>query len=395
MQPSPGEHGLMGSLSEVLRVAGLEGDVIDFALRSVIPLDDLEGMDSQALDLRESFHARLRDRGLNHLVLRFDPERFNSEATIGQNLFFGVATEGMASIQTMVSHPFFRDTIAVDGLAQDLFALGWQFATQTVEIFRGLEEMPELLQWLTYMTPEELPRYEQLLARVDRSSFAVASNEDRRALIRLAFFYIEPRYRFGLLTQELREKIIAARHRLRRNMPQELEPLIQPYDPATYLSAGTLLENVLFGKVNQRIGNADQTLREIGRELLAERTDLRLKVLKLGLAHEIGPGGRRLSNLQRQRLGLARMLVRRSLYYVMNEPLAGADASLQQQMIERILAFLAAQPQSPAVLWVLANSELAHHFGRKVEFSQGRLLESVPEALNEDQPPLRNLNTAS
>ncbi|MEI4471238.1 ABC transporter transmembrane domain-containing protein [Frigidibacter sp. MR17.24] len=395
VQPPPGDEGLIGSVAEVLRVTGLDSDVFDFAMRSVIPADRIPGIDAHALTLRRAFYERLTDRGLGHLVLRFDPEHYNSEATIGENLFFGVPDGGLAAIRTVVQHPFFREIIAINGLAEELFALGWQFASLTVDMFRGLEDNPDLLQWLTYMSPEELPMYEQLLARVDRGSFIVAQNDDRRTLIKLAFSYVEPRYRFGLLTEELRGKIIAARHRLHRKMPPELQPLIQPYEPDTYLVSASLQENILFGKVNQRVGNADAKLREIGRELLRENRDLHLSVLEVGLMHQIGPGGRRLGSLQRQRVGLARALVRRSKYYVMNEPLAGADAALQDRLIEKILAFLGDQPEPPAVLWVLANAQLAHHFGRRIEFSQGRVRSSAGDHVDDGHSPLRTFDAAS
>jgi hypothetical protein len=74
---------------------------------------------------------------------------------------------------------------------------------------------------------------------------------------------------------------------------------------------------------------------------------------------------------------MVRMLIRKSAFYVMNEPLAGTDAHLQDRIIGSVLSFLAEQPQPPGVVWILANDQLAHHFGRTAEFAQGRLVDKT------------------
>ena len=111
---------------------------------------------------------------------------------------------------------------------------------------------------------------------------------------------------------------------------------------------------------------------------------VREDVLSVGLAYDIGPGGRRLTQLQRQKIALARALIRKSRFYVFNEPLAGADPVLQELIITNILRFLSAQAPEPAVVWVLANEALSKSFSRRTEMAKGRLLnESVSGAATE------------
>jgi putative ABC transport system ATP-binding protein len=375
VQPFPGREGLLPAICRVLEVVELDGDVMDIAFRSVIDVKTMPMMADHVLEMRRALRSHLAERDLTTLVLPFEPERYNAEATIAENLFFGVPTDPSSSVRAVAGHPFFREYITGIGLADTLFALGWDFAYSTVEIFREMAGSSEMLHWITHMTPDELPEYGQILSRVERGGFQTASAEDRSRLIWLALSYIEPRYRFGLLDDRLRDRIVAARRGLSENMPADLRPQMQPYDPEHYLPTATLLENVLFGKVNQRFGNADEKVRAIGRELLAERVDLLQQVIAAGIKYNIGPGGRRLSQLQRQKLALVRMLIRKSAFYILNEPLAGTDAHLQGRMIASVLAFLSEQPQPPGVVWILANEQLAHYFSRTVEISQGRLID--------------------
>ena len=373
VQPAPGEEGLLGSVCRVLDVVGLDEDTISFALRARIDVESMPEAAEGILEMRHALREELVRRGLANLVLPFEPERYNAEATVGENLFFGVPTDPDTSLKRVLKHTYFRQALIGSGMTQVLFELGRAFAVATVEIFDGLEQNPEMLQWLTYMSAEELPAYEQLLARTERRGYAVALPEDREKLVRLAFAYIEPRYRFGLLTDELRARIVEARKSLHDHMPEDLKEQVQPYDPDAYLAGATLLENVLFGKLNRRFGNAEARLKSVNRDLFAARPELRHQVMAVGLRHDIGASGRRLSALQRQKLGLARMLIRRSAYYVLNEPLAGTDARLQSGLISTTLEFLSEQPEPPAVIWVLANDALAVEFGRTIEISGGRI----------------------
>lgn len=390
VQPLPGEDGFLGSVCTVLDVVGLSEDTIGFALRNRIDIDKMPDAAERVLEMRHGLRAELARRNLSNLVLPFEPDRYNPEATVGENLFFGVPRDHDTTLKRILKHPYFRQALTASGLASVLFRLGRDFAAATVEIFEGLEQNPEMLQWLTYMSAEELPEYEQLLARTERGGYATARPADRERLIRLAFSYVEPRYRFGLLTDTLRARLVEGRTLLHREMPEDLKRQVQRYDPDEYLVGATLLENVLFGKLNRRFGNAEDRLRAVTREMFRERPELRRQVMSIGLEHDIGAAGRRLSALQRQKLGLARMLVRRSVYYVLNEPLAGSDARLQAGLIESILDFLAHRRQPPAVIWILANESLARAFDRTVEISGGRLVQdSARTNIGVDDAPQR------
>lgn len=373
VQPVPGEAGLLGAICDVLDVVELSEDVIGFALAGRIDAETMPEAVEGVMELRVALREELGKRNLSSLILPFEPDRYNAEARVGENLFFGVPRDPDTSLRRILKHPYFRDALRKSDLASVLFNLGRDFAAATIEIFRDMAANPDMLQWLTYMTPEELPEYEQLVARTQRGGYAVAAQADRDRLVRLSFAYIEPRYRFGLLTDAIRQRIVEAREALHRNMPEELKAQVQQYDPAEYLVGASLQENVLFGKLNRRFGNAEERLRTVSRDLFRARPALRRQVMSVGLEHDIGAAGRRLSALQRQKLGLARVLVRRSIYYVMNEPLAGADGRLQGRMADSVLSFLAGQPDPPAVIWVMSNDALAAKFGRVVEFSGGRV----------------------
>jgi putative ABC transport system ATP-binding protein len=378
IQPSLASQGLYGAIFHVLDVIGLGDDLISLALRKRSDPLVHDEIAKGVLVMRQDLRARLEADNLANVVLAFDPDAYNAEATIGENLLFGVASEGDASISAILRHPFFAQTLNETGLAAQLFDLGHKFAQQTLEIFASSAQDPNLLQWLPYMTAEQMPEYRLALARTRTGAIAEARIEDRIRLIQLASSYIEPKYRFGLLDDGLRQNLVAARHRLARKVPDELHGHLQLYHPAKYMVAATLLENILFGKINRRIGHAEDriadTVRAVVRDHFARDPQLRDRIVALGLSHDVGPEGRHLLPLQRQKLVLARALIRNSAYYLFNEPLAGIDPAHQQQLISRILAYLQAQPEAPGLIWVLSNAPLAQQFDRTVEIANGRVV---------------------
>lgn len=383
VQPVAGRGNLIGSITEVLDVVGLGEDVIGFALRSRLDVGRMPDLAEDVLVLRRTLGTRLADQDLADIVHPFRPDEYNAEATILENLLFGIPADADTSPDVIFAHPFFEATLRDTGLGAMLFDLGWHFAADTVELFESSQGSPEMLQWLTHVKPEDLPAYQQTLARTAPDRAEAASRGDLARLILLAFEYVEPIYRFGLLDDARREQLIAGREALAERVPDDLRGKLQRYDPDAYLNNATLADNILFGKLNRRFVRAEEKIDEIMRtalrDLFARKPEARDEIMSVGLGFNVGPNGRRLTLLQRQKIALARSLIRKSRYYVFNEPLAGSDTGLQGRIIGNVLRFLGEQTPRPGVAWVLANPSLAENFGRKVELQKGRIVtEAAP-----------------
>jgi putative ABC transport system ATP-binding protein len=378
LRPFPGRENLITSVSEVLDIVGLRDDIIGFALRARLDVGRLPGLADDVLSLRRSLNESLKDQDLRSIVLPFEPDRYNSEATIVENLLFGVPADRETSIDTIVRHPFFESAMTEAGLVDMLFDLGWHFARSTVDLFRDTQDNPDILKWLTHIRPEELPEYELILSRTTPEGAKAARRDDLIRIILLSFQYVEPVFRFGLLDDERRGRLVAGRRVLAERLPAELRDLIQRYDPAVYLNNATLGENILFGKVNRRFVRAEEKIEDLMRnalqELFVRKPEVRKEVMAVGLGFDIGPGGRRLTLLQRQKVALARVLIRKSAFYVFNEPLAGVDPALQEAVITRTLRFLSGQTPPPGVIWVLVSPALEGLFRRRVRLSKGRVV---------------------
>jgi putative ABC transport system ATP-binding protein len=153
-------------------------------------------------------------------------------------------------------------------------------------------------------------------------------------------------------------------------LPEDLHGAIEFYDPERYNKSASLLDNVLFGRIAQARAEAEIRIRAVVRELLNDM-GLARDVFRLGLEFNVGVAGKRLSLGQRQKLHMARVLIKRPDIAVLNKPMTALDGRVQEQIVDAALASLG----SATVLWVLSNPQLAKKFSRVVVFDRGAVAE--------------------
>ncbi|MDS7598004.1 ABC transporter ATP-binding protein [Agrobacterium tumefaciens] len=356
----------------VLDTVDLSQDVLEFALRSSIdPLSDLH-LAARIVELRNVLRSELEKENLSGLIAPFELNSYNSEATVGENLLFGTMRDQTQTIKTIIESDYFRSLMHETGLVETLFDMGHTIAENIVEIFADLPGDHPFFQQLTFMTPDDIPVYQQMLQRLQGKHYADANEAEKRAMLRLSFFYIEPRQRFGLLTQDIMDRIIEVRHMFHANLPDNLKNMIEIYDPTKYMSATSLLDNILFGKISYRYTDASRRITKIVADVMRKR-GVYERVLAVGLDFNLGAGGKRLGPLQRQKLNLARALMRKSDYYIFNRPLPGLDHRLQEEIVERVITFLKQNNSNPSIVWVLSNATLSRMFDRVIVVHQGSI----------------------
>jgi putative ABC transport system ATP-binding protein len=367
--------GLLGSMMTVLDLVHLSDQVVEFAMFSTLDQTANPDLADELLILRRAFREELRRRGKADLVVPFEAGGYNSAARVLDNLLFGVFTNVKDPVGLAEGTAIFNKFIMDVGLGEALFDMGVKLAQTTVELFDDLPADHPFFERLTYMAPDEVPSYKALLQRLRGVDFATVKVADRDKILVLSYQYIEPQNRFGLLDDALMQRIVAARDQQKGLYPERLSHLFEPYDEGRYLSAGTLIDNIIFGKINPRFNDADRQIHEILTELMAAQPGLYKQIFALGLEYNLGAAGRRLTIQQRQKLNFARALLRRSDYYVFNRALSALDPVLQERILQDTLAFLSAQGDDPAIVWVLVSQNFAKHFQRLIVFDDGTATE--------------------
>jgi putative ABC transport system ATP-binding protein len=323
--------------------------------------------------MRQVLREELTRQDLNGLIVPFEPGAYNVEATVIENLLFGNARRPELMAGAIIGNPYFRSSLEKSGLADTLFSVGVEIARNAIELFSDLPPDHPFFQQLTFMKSDDIPLYEIVLKKLDKNPGNVAE-ADRAMMIRLSFDYIEPRHRFGLLTDELMTRIVNFRSPFHDGLPPNLQDAIERYDPEQYMESGTLLDNMLFGRISQKYRDGAERIYGVGAGVLRQ-LGIYEAVLSIGLDFHIGTGGKRLTSAQRQKLDMARALIRRSDYYLFNRPLTALDPRMQAQVAAAALKYLRKGDRKPAIVWVVSNARSALFFDRVAVFDRGYLIE--------------------
>ncbi len=382
-----GPDDIHDQIKRVLKIVELDNAVFDLSLRQTIDPKDNDTLCSKILEARTRFRNRLEQEDLAKYVELFDGKLYNSQATIGENLLFGTSSDGIFATEKLASNPHIRKVLEESGLDKVLYEMGVELASTAIELFADLSPDNPFFEQLNFMSPDEIDDYQPIMTRVNGLEFDDVKEEDKEMLLRLPFNYIEPRNRLGLLSEENKNSILTARHQFQQELPEHLKDAISFYRKDTYNTMATIQDNILLGRVAYGYSEAaDKVQQEILQ--LVHEMNLQEDMFKVGLKFNIGTAGKRLSEVQRQKLAFARVLLKRSDMLIVNRALNAMDSRTQERIINRVVQLARGNGDDKpfGLLWVLMAPSYAKMFDRVLVFDRGKLIEDgIPETLAKNE----------
>jgi ABC-type transport system involved in cytochrome bd biosynthesis fused ATPase/permease subunit len=259
-----------------------------------------------------------------------------------------------------------------------------------VELFADLPPDHEYFRQFSFISADDLPEYRALTSRPDWTKLDRLSPEDRQRLIALTFKLAPARHRLELLDEALQARILEARRLFREHLPPELAGSVAFFDAERYTAAASLQDNILFGKIAYGQAQATERIGELITEVLSE-LGLHDRVVEVGLQARTGVGGGRLSLAQRQKLALARAILKRPEILVLYEATGSLDPVEQQAIMDALLEEFAKR----TLIWAVTHSESAAKFDHVLIMRNGRVVEQGRyDELNRDGTALHELIAA-
>lgn len=373
-------------LVALLDVVDLWDDCYQLGLRGTLDPERQPDAAARILKARRGFAERLAgDPALEALVEPFAADRYNSNASVAENLLFGTPVDGTFAVDSIAANDYVRRTLDAVGLTGDFLTMGRDMAATMVELFADLPADHEFFAQFSFISPDDLPEFQALVARTDRGGFENLAEEDRTRLLSLPFKLVQARHRLGLLDEAMQRRILEARRAFADNLPPALAGSVAFFSAESYNAAASVQDNVLFGKIVYGQADAAARVGTVIAEVL-EQLDLRSTVIEVGLDFQVGIGGSRLTAAQRQKIGVARVLLRRPEVLVFNDAIAAVDSAAQGRVIDRILE----ECEGRTVIWALQRADLARRFDRVVVLRGGRVVEDgAPDHLDRDGTEFR------
>ena len=358
---------------ELLHVVDLDETIFELGLRSRAQQQEGErngDLSGRLLEARRHMRERLKSQGIQDWVERFDPAEYNRNATLAENLLFGTPVGRVFDIENLAGNAYVRHVLRATSLDELLIRTGHKVAETMVELFSGLPPGHEFFAQYSFINQDDLPQFEAILKRVGEVGLKGLVPEDSRALLALPFKLIAARHRLGLIDENFEARVIEARGHFAKHLPPELRGAVEFFDPQRYNSAATLQDNILFGKIVTGQAGAVERITRLVRELLDD-LDLRSMVVRNGLDYHVGVGGARLPVADRQKVAMARALLKRPTLLVFDQAAAVLDPGSQQRVLESVLR----ERKGNAVVWVLSRPEYGDRFAMVLVMERGRLVE--------------------
>lgn len=367
-----GPEALAERALEVLDMVELTSDVYQFGLRGLIDPTSEPEIAASVLRARMRLRERLdADETAGHLVERFDRALYNRNATVGENLLFGNPVGDAFNMDRLGENPYVLEVLDKAGLTERMLQTGHQVAATMVELFADLPPDHEFFQQFSFISSEDLPVYQAILGRVGKDHLDQLKPDERSRLLSLPFLLIPARHRLGVVNEDFQALVLEARKMFSENMPDDLRGKIEFYEADNYIAASNLQDNILFGKVSYGEAEAASRVGQLLSDVIAE-TGLRETVVRVGLNFHVGIGGTRLTPAQRQKLILARSVIKRPDLLVVADGLASVDPGT----LGRIAGRVTKEFEGRGLVWLVQSAEMAALFDRVVVMRSGKMVKS-------------------
>ena len=367
-------------LYAVLRLVGLENELVRYALARHIAPEYDPTLVQQILAARTLFRERIQSESLTTIVESFDPNQYNDNLSVAENILLGVANNDEFAVDGLSEHPLIRTLLNKHDLAHALDAAALTTAETMVELFSGLPPGHEFFERYSFVDADDLPALERILGQIEQpADIAKLNDSDRKLLRSLPYRIVVARHRLGVFGDSEKAKILAVRKSFFEQLDTQSRHSIDFFATDDYNASSTIGENIIFGRVVfGRLGAADM-VHQLLLEVL-ESLDLLPKIIDVGLAAPSGIGGSQLPIAKQQKLALARALIKQPKILVVNEGLGALD----EETLKLILYNLRINYPKLSLFWVDSQLRFEDLFNRVAYLESGRVVKQ--EELKEPDP---------
>lgn len=353
----------------VLEDVELDQDVYQMGLRGRINPQNRPDEALKILKARKAFREKLQsDPSFKPMVEPFDRALYNANASVEENLLFGAPVDKRFGAMQVAEQPYVRQILDDCDLTEDFIRIGKQVAETMIELFAGLPPEHEFFQQYSFISAEELPVFQGIVDRMARGGGA--NDEERLKLLSLPFQMVPARHRLGMIDEEIQQRLLVARKKFADNLPESLAGAIAFFDFENYNQAASLQDNILFGKLAYGYAQGEVRIGALISEIV-DSLDLRATVISVGLDSPAGVGGSILSSTQRQKLSIARCILKDPDILIINEAVDSLDPKSQARLVDNVLE----RRKDRGVLWVMNRPQRIEKFDRIILLQDGKIAE--------------------
>jgi ABC-type multidrug transport system fused ATPase/permease subunit len=368
-------------LISMVQAVGLEGDILHKALDAPVPPQWRESpVLRQLAQLRQKFNDKIAAQPTPE-VLRFDRQTYLKQGTLRDNLLFGLRTKAAPAGDDSIETTRLPNCLKQAGLLDPLLRAGLKRIRTDVHLAASLTQRSKELDDLLKLAPAQNADGQNSLPL----SGEVVKPALHAVLLKAALDLDAKAVGASTGLSDFDTRVVAARSALRQQVAAA-DPSYEDYLTPDRIEALSLRELILLGRVDDDVFRASEKIDHLIRECLCE-LGLLSDILAIGLEYQVGENGRFLSGGQRQKVAIARTLLKRPTLLLLDEATSALDELSQKRIVELIKT----RYRDKIVISISHRLSTIRESHRIFVFDRGAILQQGTYAELAEQPGLFRL----
>jgi len=321
---------------KLVEAMGLDEFMVRRTARSRFDPDLHPGLAKAIVDLRPEMFERLKAKGLDDVVHRFEPDRFNPTIPLGGNLLFAAPAQPISQKSLVAKSGLFR-MLHEQGLADDALNLS-QAVVETLTRTFGRDGTDHPLFRRLGLDEETYRRLTDIAWKRAHHGDKKLTQEEYTLMLTVPFLLtaeqIGPSF-----PEEYKDKILAIRKTRAKELRGDIGELFIPMAPDTYLPRMTVIENAIYGRVSMMAGAKVEQIEDLLVEMLNEH-GLRRQIAAIIYDLPTGLGGTNLPTVFQERAAFSRASIKRPDILILDKALASHDSKSRLRTRQKLRELL-------------------------------------------------------
>jgi ABC-type bacteriocin/lantibiotic exporter with double-glycine peptidase domain len=379
------------TLLKTIQQVGLEDDIFRLGMNSVLDEHAIKANELNFIRIRQILHAKLGKK-LSHFVEIFNVNRFLHYKSIGENIVFADVHNPEYSLKNILNSHTFQKFLTETNLDSVLLRLGKSLLQKSQFVSQKYSDKDGVVQSL--LESDEMDEFRLRLYRLNLRKKRLRK-QDKKLILSLALRYIPGKHRFVSIPSSFQKQIVQARHQFIKQIGRTdmrvqnyLNEIVKRgafesnhivnknkdfsfYLPTQYIPSQTLMENIFFGTPKKEFNTVIAQAHGVIKKILAQN-NLIDEVINAGLDFEVGSKGDPLSGGQKQKIALARALLKEPTILIMDEATASMDNASQSRVQQFVRQKLMGKS---TVLSVIHRLDLLPYYDKIIVLDDGCIKE--------------------